>query len=75
MSLSSGHPASHHEREMRQDDNNTCDSGTMAAPASNHRRSTRGSEENQGGVSALVAKSKKAAASLWTLLHAKVRFP
>ena len=31
---------------------------------------------NVGGnnVGALVAKSKKAASSLWTLLHAKVRF-
>jgi hypothetical protein len=34
----------------------------------------RPSQNNDNNIGAIVAKSKKAAASLWTLLHAKVRF-
>ena len=43
------------------------------APLSNGQEKK---QVNVGGnnVGALVAKSKKAASSLWTLLHAKVRF-
>lgn len=40
------------------------DSSSASLPSS--------SKGQQGSVSALVAKSKKAAFSLWTLLHAKV---
>jgi hypothetical protein len=50
---------------MQSSNNKQC-----ALQSSNNKQSSKNNDNNIG---AIVAKSKKAAASLWTLLHAKVR--
>jgi hypothetical protein len=73
------------ERDEKHDDVTTAAnslrmiSGGGALQSSNNKQcasqlsNNKQSSKNNDNIGAIVAKSKKAAASLWTLLHAKVR--
>ena len=67
--ISNGQPIVAHS----EDDNSSTMSGSFRGSPCSLGSAEKPKDTRKSSVSELVAKSKKAASSLWTLLHAKVR--
>jgi hypothetical protein len=62
-----------HDEDKNNNDLSKIDSGSPCSSDASSFHSQKAEVRKTNNVSELVAKSKKAASSLWTLLHAKVR--